>query len=323
MISSKQTLMTFGIILFAVLVGVAWGMAIGAFSSSEVATPANSTLISPTSGAPEVVPTSILRGALAVPSSTTPSPLPAATQTQTQTPTREAASSPSSTPTQTPASRSFTATPAVTPSPTLTFIRYIVEEGDTLSTIAARYGTSVEALREANGLTSDFLRIGDELRIPVTEANTFLLTATPTRPAPVTPVAPQPPPPVGTATTAYAAPELVAPEDGTSTSVPVTLRWSWNGTLGPDEYFDVRLWQAGQPHYGIAWTKAPEFVLNDTSRQGTYFWSVAVVRGQNGKWVADLSPEAPARQLTLSAPAPADGGARNGEGTRPQPTPTR
>lgn len=41
-----------------------------------------------------------------------------------------------------------------------------VQSGDTLSEIARRYGTTVSKLRSANGLTSNRLRIGQELKIP-------------------------------------------------------------------------------------------------------------------------------------------------------------
>ena len=41
-----------------------------------------------------------------------------------------------------------------------------VRSGDTLSEIARRYGTTVSKLRSANGLSSNRLRIGQELKIP-------------------------------------------------------------------------------------------------------------------------------------------------------------
>lgn len=43
---------------------------------------------------------------------------------------------------------------------------YTVKAGDTLSTIAARYGVSVVRLKRANRLSGDSLRIGDRLEIP-------------------------------------------------------------------------------------------------------------------------------------------------------------
>jgi putative chitinase len=44
---------------------------------------------------------------------------------------------------------------------------YVVQYGDTLFSIAQAYGTSVEALAEANGLTSPYIiYIGQQLVIP-------------------------------------------------------------------------------------------------------------------------------------------------------------
>jgi LysM repeat protein len=44
--------------------------------------------------------------------------------------------------------------------------KYTVKSGDTLSHIAANYGTSVAKIKAANGMSSDFLSIGKVLRIP-------------------------------------------------------------------------------------------------------------------------------------------------------------
>ena len=46
---------------------------------------------------------------------------------------------------------------------------YVVQPGDTLSEIASKYNVSLKALRVANGLRGDRLRIGDTLRIPANE----------------------------------------------------------------------------------------------------------------------------------------------------------
>jgi LysM repeat protein len=63
--------------------------------------------------------------------------------------------------TTTPSAPTATATPI--PSQGVT---YIVRWGDTLYSIARRFGTTVEAIKEANGLTSDFIVVGQELTIP-------------------------------------------------------------------------------------------------------------------------------------------------------------
>ena len=65
-------------------------------------------------------------------------------------------------PSFTPTARPPTATPAAVP----TRIKYQVKAGDTLSTIAETYGVSVQAIKTANGLRSDTIRIGAELVIP-------------------------------------------------------------------------------------------------------------------------------------------------------------
>jgi len=43
---------------------------------------------------------------------------------------------------------------------------YTVKSGDTLTTIAKSHGVSVKALRSANNLTTDKIKVGDKLKIP-------------------------------------------------------------------------------------------------------------------------------------------------------------
>ncbi len=54
--------------------------------------------------------------------------------------------------------------PEPTPAPSQTI--YIVQEGDTLNVIAQRFGTTVEAIQAANGLTGTEIDVGQELIIP-------------------------------------------------------------------------------------------------------------------------------------------------------------
>ena len=50
---------------------------------------------------------------------------------------------------------------------TTSTVAYTVVKGDTLSGIASRYGTSVSAIRSANGLSSNnLIRVGQKLKVP-------------------------------------------------------------------------------------------------------------------------------------------------------------
>ena len=103
----------------------------------------------------------------------------------------------------------------------------------------------------------------------------------------------------------YPAPVLVDPAESSflsqSGGSDYSLRWTWDGTLQPGEWFDVRVWTPGQPHHGIAWTKVPVFDFDICELvSGTYDWSIAIVRGEDGTWLGDLSPEAPPRQFAIS-----------------------
>jgi cell division septation protein DedD len=87
----------------------------------------------------------------------TPTPRPTPTSTATPTPTR------TPTPTPTP---TRTVVPTPTPTPTATSFFYTVVSGDTLSSIALRFKRTVAAIKVANNLTSDVIRIGQRLLIP-------------------------------------------------------------------------------------------------------------------------------------------------------------
>lgn len=47
-------------------------------------------------------------------------------------------------------------------------VRYTISTGDTLSEIAARYGTSARRIREANGISGDVIQVGQTIIIPAT-----------------------------------------------------------------------------------------------------------------------------------------------------------
>ena len=52
-------------------------------------------------------------------------------------------------------------------------VEYIVRSGDTLWLLAQRYGTTVDAIRNLNGLTSNMLNIGQVLKIPAAAGNSY------------------------------------------------------------------------------------------------------------------------------------------------------
>lgn len=64
--------------------------------------------------------------------------------------------------------------PAPKPEPTPDTVEYVVRPGDSLWLIAQRYGTTVEAIKRLNGLTSDLISVGQVLRIPVTQEGGYI-----------------------------------------------------------------------------------------------------------------------------------------------------
>ncbi|MBI5878430.1 MAG: LysM peptidoglycan-binding domain-containing protein [Chloroflexi bacterium] len=92
--------------------------------------------------------------------------IPTSTPTITRTPTRTPIP-PTLTPTATPVPPTVTPTPTATIPPTPTPIIYVVQSGDTLGAIAAKYGVSTQAIMDANGITdARLIRVGTRLVIP-------------------------------------------------------------------------------------------------------------------------------------------------------------
>lgn len=122
-----------------------------------------------------------------------PTPTPTITPTATITPTQPitvpATITPVSTssltagPTSTSTSAPIIRTLGVVPTPLI----HVVKLGDSLYNVSITYGTTVDAIKEANGLDSNNLRVGQELIIPVGTVTplptaTTTPTATPAQP---------------------------------------------------------------------------------------------------------------------------------------------
>jgi LysM repeat protein len=104
---------------------------------------------------------------------------------------------------------------------------YVVQEGDTLMSIANNFNVPMAVIQEYNGMSSENVLLGMNLIIPLCERY-------PT-PGP-TPTATLPPP--------YAAPNLLLPPDGArfvQTNDTVTLQWASVGTLLENEAYAVNV----------------------------------------------------------------------------------
>jgi LysM repeat protein len=130
-------------------------------------------------------------------------------------------------------------TPTPPPAPTATLesaaatraacdtVDMTVQENDTLSGIAANYAVSQQAIKDWNGLSTEYVIIGQTLTIPL-----CMRAATP-GPSP-TPTTPPP----------YPAPNLLLPADGTAFTLAtdtITLQWASVGALRDNERYQVTI----------------------------------------------------------------------------------
>jgi len=178
---------------------------------------------------------------------------------------------------------------------------YEVQHGDSLFTVSAEYGVPIAEIRKVNNLTSDNLKVGQKLRIPVGTA-----TPTPTlTPAPTLTPTPGPPRP---------APLLLAPPDGAAfegTGTVILLNWASIGILDKDEWYVVRLRRVGSSasQLPLAWVKATSWRvpldlciagLTDPQR---FRWEVTIMRqtgvAEDGTWLgAAMSPASAGRTFS-------------------------
>jgi hypothetical protein len=112
---------------------------------------------------PGVVPSSSPTPSPSVTASAEPAPTPSATATATPTPTPRQTRAPTAPPTPLPAQYRGLQRCAA---PQTCYV-YVVQRGDTLSSIARRFDTTVATLRRLNPqIRDDFLRVGQKVRVP-------------------------------------------------------------------------------------------------------------------------------------------------------------
>jgi hypothetical protein len=152
-------------------------------------------------------------------------------------------------------------------------VTYTVQSGDTLFSIARRYNVEMETIQRANCMQGHAVKAEDTIFVPARAS--------------------VPPP------KRYPVPVLLSPEDGANfpAGAQVTVSWQWDGELGEDEHFDVRLWKEGAPHYGIGWSKEGRYAVKGEPGVA-YYWSVAVIHGKDGTMERELSPESPPRKIS-------------------------
>ncbi len=152
---------------------------------------------------------------------------------------------------------------------TLSKITYKIEKGDTLSEVALKYNTSVQAIMAANrGVNLNILLpVGLEINIPLA---TPTPTATPT--ATFTPSATPGPP--------YLPPDLLNPPDKqVVNNNTLSFNWTASGLLEEDEFYVLKLaWDNGS--LKEVWLKNNNYRLDEKERptNGLLTWTVTIMR---------------------------------------------
>ena len=159
-----------------------------------------------------------------------------------------------------------------------TVFRYVVRPGDTVISIAVRFGTTVAAIQEANGIgPDDIIRPEQVLRLPVSGVPSAILAVEARAPSQQDPSSSQ----------TYLPLQLLGPNDGERIphSEDVLFRWLSGGLLEENEWYVLYVW----PLEGIyelpppVWTKATSYRLPSQwapppDRDVTYRWQTSVVR---------------------------------------------
>ena len=155
--------------------------------------------------------------------------------------------------------------------------KYRVQSGDTVVSIAIRFGTQVESILEANQLSaSDFIQPGQTLLVPVEQVPSAVLASSEAARTLDQSTLPT-----------YEAPRLIGPQNAETlpAAEQILFRWISVDLLAPNEWYVLRIW----PLDGTLdlpptiWTKTNSYRLGTewsppSGRSARYGWQVTVVR---------------------------------------------
>lgn len=158
---------------------------------------------------------------------------------------------------------------------------YTVQSGDTIISIANRFGSTPQEILRANGLTGEnpVIRAGDVIRVPVPQVPAEVLASGAG---------------VGAQDSAgglYAEPRLIGPPDDVviAHTDPVLLRWISVDVLQPNEWYVLLIYplNGAAQQFPSIWTKATSYRLDtsfapETGESAEYAWQVSVVRVRPG-----------------------------------------
>jgi LysM repeat protein len=195
----------------------------------------------------------------------------------------------------------------VTPRGPLSTFDYVVQDGDTIVTIASRLGSTVDEILRVNSLSqNDLIRPGQTLQIPVRQVPAEVLQSGQGAEG-----APGVAPGTGPTQSPWAAPQLTAPADGATLprTDPVLLRWVSVGMLAPNEWYVVLIYpqSADARQYPSIWTKSTSHRLEqeeapEAGKSAAYSWQVSVVRvaagADGGNTLLPVSPSSELRGFT-------------------------
>ena len=182
---------------------------------------------------------------------------------------------------------------------------YTVQPGDTIISIANRFGSTVEEIIVINSLTTnDFILPGDVLMVPVREVPAEVLASTDEGETDGAAPGGEPGP-------VYAEPRPLGPanEEVVPAGEAALLRWISVDVLAPNEWYVLLVYPISGPAHSFPsiWTKTTSYRLETNfaptnGEAATYAWQVSVVRvkpGVNNQYALEAaSPPSELRSFT-------------------------